>query len=271
MPLPEGFNEFEHLQDLIRREHNKFVREYFKNELDDDISTPRASLKHACLIKDEDTAAMTEMRQWLFEITCRHAQSLQPAIYGIPVSTYHDSIAFYPQVMLYFLEDLQNVEEGHQPVDAEISFRLMHETSATYTPVKAKALATRIKSALSSGNGFVWKKGREKWIYQDNSKGYDFRLLAWNEAEAKKVIEQVLDIQSHSPDWNLLSVATKKKQYTTVPGTHEVYGKSRRKPRDRPIAFVRFRYAELKLHGLFNDITLIDRTGFRSNPIIPAR
>ena len=271
MPLPEGFNEFEHLQDLIRIEHNKAVREHFKNEPDDDISTPRASLKHACIIKDIDTASMTSMRQWLFEITCRHAKSLHPSIYGIPTTSFHDSVAFLPQVMLYFLEDLQNVESGYEPIAAEITFRLMGETSATYTPVKAKALANKIKSAFSSGNGFIWKKGREKWVYKDASKGYDFRLLVWNEAEAKKVIEQVLDIQSHSPNWNLLSVATKKKPYTTIPGTHEVYGKQRRKPRDRPIAFVRFRYAELKLHGLFNDITLIDRTGFRANPLIAAR
>jgi predicted dinucleotide-binding enzyme len=66
MPLPEGFSEFEHLQDLIRLEHNKVVRAYFKNQADNDISTPKAGLKHACLIKDDDSAAMTQMRQWLF-------------------------------------------------------------------------------------------------------------------------------------------------------------------------------------------------------------
>ena len=152
----------------------------------------------------------------------------------------------------------------------ECKNRLINETSASYTPEKAKLLANKIKTSFSSGKGFTWKKGREKWVYKDASKGYDFRLLAWNEAEAKKVIEQVLDIQSHSPNWDLLSVATKKKNYTTIPGTHQVYGKQRRKPRDRPIAFVRFRRAELKLHGLFSDITLIDRTGFRTNPVIDA-
>ncbi|MHC5772098.1 MAG: hypothetical protein ACYTXI_42620, partial [Nostoc sp.] len=62
MPLPEGFSEWENLQDLVRLDHNKAVTSYFKNQEDNDISTPKARLKHTCLIKDEDTATMTLMR-----------------------------------------------------------------------------------------------------------------------------------------------------------------------------------------------------------------
>ncbi|MBN3959253.1 hypothetical protein [Nostoc sp. NMS8] len=99
MPLPDNFSEFEHLQDLVRLEHNKAVKAYFKNQEDDDISTPKASLKHACLIKDEDTAAMTQMRLWLFEITIGHAQSLQTPIYGIPVQELQRESKFRPQIV----------------------------------------------------------------------------------------------------------------------------------------------------------------------------
>jgi hypothetical protein len=95
------------------------------------------------------------------------------------------------------------------------------------------------------------------------------RLLAWNETEAKKVIEQVLDVRNHAPNWaQHLDGTTKKKTFATVPGTHMILGKTRRKPRERPIATVRFRYAELKLHGLPNDLQLIDMTGFRHNPLV---
>ncbi|MFM6722922.1 MAG: hypothetical protein ACKPJF_00415 [Dolichospermum sp.] len=75
MPLPQGFNEWEHLQDQIRFHHNKLVDSYFKNQGNEDISTPKASLKHACKIKDSDSAAMTQIRLWLFEVTAGHSQS----------------------------------------------------------------------------------------------------------------------------------------------------------------------------------------------------
>ncbi|ARV63394.1 hypothetical protein BZZ01_32865 (plasmid) [Nostocales cyanobacterium HT-58-2] len=272
MSLPDGFSEFEFLQDTIKRVQNQIVHKEFSDLGDEnwnpDITTGRGALRHACTLKDSDSADMLQMRLQLFYIILRKAQDLHPAIYGIPVTTFHESVEFFPQIRLFFLEDWEQVEEGYSPVEAEISFRLMHETSATMTHAKAEVFANKIRNLFASGQGFVWKKGREKWVYKDLSKGYDFRLLAWSESEAKKVIEQVLDIQGHSPDWNLLGVAVKKKTYTTVPGTHRVYGKQRRKPRERPIAYVRFRYAELKLWGLFNDITLVDRTGFRHNPLI---
>ncbi|WP_235526567.1 hypothetical protein [Nostoc piscinale] len=59
MPLPEGFSEWENLQDLVRLEHNKSVRAYFKNQPDEDVSTPKRRLKHTCIMKDDDTATMT--------------------------------------------------------------------------------------------------------------------------------------------------------------------------------------------------------------------
>ncbi|MCY7272387.1 MAG: hypothetical protein LH702_01240, partial [Phormidesmis sp. CAN_BIN44] len=107
--------------------------------------------------------------------------------------------------------------------------------------------------------------------YKDPSKGYNFQLYIWNETEAKRVIEQVLDIRGHSPNWEkYLDGTTKKKTFPIVPGNQFLFGKSRRKPRERPIATVRFKYAELKIHGLPNDIQLVDRTGFRRNPLVKA-
>ncbi|MFM5960095.1 MAG: hypothetical protein ACKOQ2_23555, partial [Dolichospermum sp.] len=61
MQLPQGFNEWENLHDQIIFNHNKLVQSYFKNQGNDDISTPKASLKHACKITDSDSAAMTQI------------------------------------------------------------------------------------------------------------------------------------------------------------------------------------------------------------------
>lgn len=268
-PAPE-FNDVEHFQSTVRKVVNSLVREHFK-DIDEsvelaNISTPRSSLRRACTHDDTDSLLMTVGKLNLYRFVVDPSANLPP-IYGIPLTTFHESVKFHPQIRLYFHEDLNLVESGYSPLEAEITFRLMRETGATLTPTEAKVIANKIKTLFCANKGFTWKKGREKWVYKDESKGYDFRLLAWNETEAKKVIERVLDIQSHSPDWDYLSVATKKKTYTTVPGNHTIYGKSRRKPRDRPIGYVRFRYAELKVWGM-NDVTLVDRTGLRRSPLV---
>lgn len=277
MALPEPFSDIEHLQLTIRRYLNKQIREDFRDMFDDgdtwepEVGTTRGAMLRALLHEDSDPIAVTSARMMLYYFTFGKARNLQTPIYGIPATHFQESIKFYPQVRLFFNEDYSLVEDGYESVKADISFRLMNETEETITPAKAQIIATRIRSLFATGQGFTWKKGREKWCYYDQSRGYKLQILAWNESEAKKVIEQVLDVQQHTPNWQeYLSVATKKRSFPTVPGTHRVYGKQRRKPRDRPVAFVRFRYAELKVWGMTHAVTLVDKTGTRRNPLIAA-
>ncbi|MBW4568619.1 MAG: hypothetical protein KME31_11510 [Tolypothrix carrinoi HA7290-LM1] len=66
------------------------------------------------------------------------------------------------------------------------------------------------------------------------------------------------------------STIDREKTYPTIPGNQSILGKTRRKPRERPVAYVRFRWAELKLHGLVNDIILYDLTGYWRNALVKA-
>jgi hypothetical protein len=258
MPLPTNFSEFEHLQDLIRIEHNKAVREHFKNQADDDISTPKASLKHACLIKDEDTAAMTQMRLWLFEITIGHAQSLQPPIYGIPVTEHQRDIKYKPQVKLYFQERLTVSSPGNRIRGArqEITFRLMDKTSETITKTDAERLATAIKRELTNPL-LIIEKGKYKATYLDEEHGYDFRLLVESETEAIRVIRKILEIRSDTYNDNYFQFIKNNRTYSMTPGTHRVYGQTIDKPILRPTVPVRFRYAQLLVYGRTSHINLV--------------
>lgn len=270
MPLPNNFSEWEHLQDQVTRIHNRQVREYFSDIVEDnDISTSRASLRHACLMKDEDTSVMTMLRLWLFEVTAGHAKSLQPDIYGLPVTTFQERYTFAPQVHLYFLESPRDVEKGYAAVQGEISFRLTESQYENITPAEAKTLANRIKAAMATPP-FIWKKGRIKVTYTDITRGYDFRLLVTSETEGRRVIEQVLDIRSHTPDWEYLTVNESRRNFPIVPPNKTIYGKSRRMPRQRPRADVRFRYASLHIHGLSNPITLVSMGGLKRNALETA-
>lgn len=268
MPLPEGFSEWEHLQDQVRREHNKQVNKWFQGVDDDDISTPRGSAKQASLIKDNDTASMVQIRQWFFAFTIGQAKTLQPDIYGIPVTAFQSNIEFKPQIQLYFLESSRDVERGYTPVEGEISFRLTEsQYQQDVTESEARNLANKIKAAMATPI-FVWKKGRVLVTYKDPERGYNFQLYVTTEAEAKRVVEQVLDIRSHAPNWEHLVVHESRRNFPVIPPQKTVYGKSRRQPRKRPRADVRFRYATLHLYGLQNPITLVDATGFRKSPLV---
>jgi hypothetical protein len=273
MPLPNGFSEWEHLQNQILRIHNKQVRDYFSDiTVDDDLATPRSSLRHACLMKDEDTSVMTQLRLWLFEVTAGHAKSLQPDIYGIPTDTFQDHVTFKPQIALHFYEDADEVEPGYQQIRSEIRFRLMGETSETVSEPQARTLATKINSLLGSAGGYRWHKGRIKCIYKEPSKGYNLTLHAFSESEGKRVIEQILDIQSHTPDWDNLVLSQLANTPPTIPPSKRIYGKIRKLPRTRPVGYVRFRRAELHLWGLPKPLILVDKTGrFRNAIISPLR
>lgn len=276
MALPQGFSEFEHLQDTIRKVQNKIVKEEFSDLGDDDwepnISTGRASLRQACTLKDEDSADMLQMRLFLYYVILRKAKDLHPAIYGIPTTSFQEQRKFKPQIMLFFQEDASDVEPGYSPVTGEISFRIMNEESDTLSMSKVQTFANKVKSAFATPS-FVWRKGKELFSYTDWKKGYQLQLLCRSVTEAKTVVEQVLDIQGDSPDWKKLAInsnAEPASAYPTIPQSEHILGKTRKLPRRRPIADVRFQYALLHVHGLPNSICLVDRSGTYSNPLVNA-
>lgn len=266
MPLPENFNEWEFLQDMVRLWHNKAVDKWFKNQEPNSISTPKERLRHACTMKDGDTSTMAMMRLWLFEVTAGHSQSLQPPIYGVPVQELQRDVTFRPQIKLVFKEQ-RSPESGDRTSlsVAEITIRLMNETSSTINRTKAEALALEIKNEFATPP-FVWEKGWYKATYLDKERGYDLRLLVKSKAEGVRVIQQVLKIQDHVYDDDCLQFIDHERSYPLDQGTHLVYGRTIKKPVKRPRVDVVFRYAQLLVNGRANAINLvaIAGTGLRS-------
>lgn len=269
MPLPDGFDPWEHLQDQVRLVHNKAVQAYFKNQPDDDVSTPKRSLKHACLIQDNDTTSMVQMRMWLFEVTVAHAQALQRPVYGIPVSEVQESWKFKPQVKLYFLEPFDNEthSNGLPQAEGEITFRLINKTPETITRADAERLAREIKNEIATPP-LIWEKGWYKATYLDPEHGYDLRLLVKNKTEAEKIIRKVVKIQNHEFERDYFQFVEHDRTYSLNPGTHRVYGKTVKKTVKRRRANVKFRYAQLLIHGKPNAINLVSTSGVRLQSVI---
>jgi hypothetical protein len=272
MPIPDNFSPSEHLQDLVKGYMNREVREFFQDlggeDWDPDISTTRGSLRFGCTHQDNDTVTLTNLRWMLFN----HIRTLkfQQPFYGIPVLDFQQEFKFKPQVQLYFLEDIGDVEPGYAPVSGQISCRIMGHTRSSLTPPVAQTIANRINSEFATGGGYVWRKGKELVSYYDNEAGYRLRVLCRNLNDGRELIAKVLDINNDVPDWSKSNHSENQEPaqaYPIVPELEFVYGESRRMPRKRPVANVRFQYAVLNVHGLVNPIPLVDRSGIWPNAI----
>lgn len=262
MALPADFNEVENLTDIVRIEHNKAVKAYFKNQKNNDVSTPKARLKHSCLIKDDDPIPVVSMRLWLFEVMVGRMQAIQAPVFSSIDLNEFSEIKYKPQVQLFFQESqtASTYDPDYYPVKGEISFRLTNETSATMTRAKAEALAKKIKQEFATPL-FLWDKGWYYCSYRDIENGYQLKFLVKSKSEGEKVVKQVLKIQSHTFNDNYFQFIEHDRTYPAVPGTAKIYGRTRKEKRSRPRAEVRFRHAKLLIHGLNNAINLVDAGG----------
>ena len=266
MTLPENFSHWQHLKDMLRLNHNKLVAHYFRDlgpEWKPDISTNRGALRTASTIDDNDTSVMTLIRLYLFHEILGYSKSRLGVFYGIPSENFQESVQGVPQVFMYFSQDNASVPDGTPIVDAEYSFRLMDETSASMTQVKALSLAKKIKQEFVSENkGIVFTKGKIIYKYYDEDNGYRLRIYGSTESDAIDVIKRMLAVQNHSFEEDYLTVSTPKAKSVNKSTKKElVYGKQRTKKRYRPTANVRFKYAYLYIHGLNKPIYLVDLTG----------
>lgn len=273
MVLPSNFSEAEHLQDLFRRYANRQVRDFFQDlggeDWDPDISTTRGSLRHGATHKDEDSLPMTLLRWELFNYV-RRLKFDVPMI-GIPVTTFNSERKYKPQIFLVFQEDFGDVDPGFHPVSGQISFRLMGYESGTINPTVAQTFANRIRTNFQNGGGYVWRKGRTMCTYNDWDKGYALKVLSRSEANGRELIDRVLDIQNDTIDLTKMNVNENQAEsaaFPVIPPTDFIYGESRRTPRRRPLADVRFQYATLHLDNMANALPLVDRTGLYPSAIV---
>lgn len=279
MPLPEPFSDIEHLQLTIRRYCNKQIREDFRDLFGDsdswepEVGTTRGAMLRALLHEDSDPITVTATKMMLYYFTYGKAQMMQAPVYGIPVNSYDTNITYKPQIQLYFAQSLRDVGENENVVTGELKFRLINETSATISNTKVDRYAQKIAANFAKPTKFIWQKGKHRFTYTDKSKGYQFSVNVISEIEGKRVVEQILDIQQHSPDWKYakyIETLEPTERYPETPSTQTILGKVRRKPRQRPREDVKFVRASLLISGLPSPITLVDTTGRRRNARIYA-
>lgn len=177
----------------------------------------------------------------------------------------------YPKLTLYFRQNPKDVTDlDNDPIDGEISFRLMGESRRPPLE-RGRHYAERIKSKFVSPL-FHWDKGKTMYSYCDWDKGYQLQLLCANEAEAQRIVEQTLDIQGHSPDWEFFNTVTNKQpasRYDDTPATVQVMGEAVKENRERVTGRVWFRSAFLSVPKINKTWILVDCTGRAVDVVLP--
>jgi hypothetical protein len=267
MTLAINFDEWEHLQSTLMNAHNRLVREEFSDVGGDNwepsITGSRASMRVAATIHKNDTAPMVACRLFFYYFTLRKTQDLQPMVYSYPVEDTQAVRKFRPQIVLFFQEDEDEVEDGFMPLRARISYRLMNENSTSITQTELTSFANRIKTKFGANNGYIWRKGKDMATYKDVENGYDFQLLVRSKADAKELISKVLDTNQDTPDWKHLQYKENDEPtsaYPTLPPNQVILGDAIREPRRRPIGAVRFLYAYCDIWGRGKPVILYDRS-----------
>ncbi|NJO98673.1 MAG: hypothetical protein HC764_23945 [Pleurocapsa sp. CRU_1_2] len=141
------------------------------------------------------------------------------------------------------------------PIRAKYTIRYKEDISSK---ANVKALATKINNIFNKPVVHSFDKGRNKYSYRDKEKGYELIITATNKNEAKSVINSLLEIQGDNPlKEDCLSESVIDKNWLTTE-TIRVNGETHKKPKQRPIGKVWFTHAELSVHGVTKDITLVD-------------
>lgn len=262
MTTKETFTPVEHFKSVAIKTYNKLVKEEFRDiedDLTEDITTPRSSLKTACLIKDNDSQILINNRMMLFYFTLRKASDLQAPIAGIPLDEYQQKITFKPQITLFFKEKQSEVETGFFPLRSQISIRLIDETNSTITNAKLTSIATEIKREFGGINPFKFKRGKICVHYHDKETGYKIFLYVFSKQEAKDVLAKVLGLVNKTPQWEFLTASendSNSEAYPTLPQQKNILGELRRLPRKRPVGNVYFTHATAEIFGVPKPIFL---------------
>lgn len=258
MPLPDDFSPWEHLREQLTVAHNLDVERSFFGIEANDISTVFGAMRTAVFIQDDDTVDMIILRLFLYHFKFR--KDLPTPIFGLSAPDFQAEVTYRPLVTLFFIEPYTQelATEKLTQATAQVSFRLIHETSKSINSEKALILAEKIKEFFGQGMGYVWTKGKNTYTYTDRTHGYNLKILAESEADAAGVITRICDVNSTPFEEDLIKTHLDKKTYPNNPGFHLVYGQEVKQPRKKPTTRVRFTRAELQIWGLTHAISLVD-------------
>ena len=186
-------SEWQFVKSFLRKTYNREVNEFFRDIAPNQISentNGRNSAKRSCLIMPNDSQNMCLIKKINFYFNF-HKAHLKLDVYGVPIDSFQEEVTFRPIIQLFFRQDNAAVPDDLQPLRAQISLRLMGETSQSITKSKLIQIGNKIKTELATGRGFVWSKGKLKRVCKDSENGLNLNILCINEREGTEIIKKM--------------------------------------------------------------------------------
>lgn len=267
MAIPSNFNPWEHLQDTLRKIHNKLVREWFREDIvETDINAPESSLKLACLMDDKDTFGMTIIRILLFFFYAGFFyQEIAKNIYGVPSWQFHDSIEFFPQLVFQFQEPYTRrlQSKNKNPKRVEVKYRLFINPDS----VTESTLET-LKSAIDRNfrDNYEIYCGYDLYVYRDRENKITIQFYANSETNFANLVRKILDVLDSIPNLFNYKYSFNSKLIRKVDikpnerlETITVAGDRIKKYRNQTTGYVKLKSVRLYIQNWFGDGTLYNK------------
>jgi hypothetical protein len=171
---------------------------------------------------------------------------------------------YHPEIVFQFLQKKADRKAGESLIKMEFSIRLMKiDRNSPVLMEELKRIANLIYAKFATPP-FQVNKGSNLYCYKDDRNGYDFYLYVDNEATARRVIEQVLDLQSHGIENEYFKPP--RPVLDPTPDGETILGEVRKPPVKGKAGVVLFRRAYANC-GLGKYVELINLGG-RKNPLV---
>lgn len=159
----------------------------------------------------------------------------------------------------YFKGQINKTTDSHR---VEKSFRLMKDNPRTMSQARLEALARSIQSKFKN---FTFTTGIRSYTYNNPEQGFS---RTWGyfkgEADAKKLFDQMLDVDGMSPNWKKLScsyVPSPGDRFADKPDKVATANVLIRADRERPVALMKFAHAAIKFPHIRRELVIMDANG----------
>lgn len=174
-----------------------------------------------------------------------------------------------PKVVLYFIEKMEDVEEGYQQIEARLSFRLNNLTEKWDTPnmtnltlYDIEQLALRINTEFNTPTPYKIKKGKITVSYRDKANGLESYSYFYNKQDGidfYKKMCTVAQVPFQAKFCKVTESQDEQAAYPVIPMDEVVLGETVKAERIRPVGDVYFAYGLLNLNSLNRPIYLLSK------------
>jgi hypothetical protein len=258
-------DEWSFTRSFLRKTYNREVNEWFRDHAEElgGNSTARGSAKRAALILPTDSQSRVMLKMMTFRYVIQQVH-LRPAIFGLPITTFQESVKYLPQIIIHYREraDIARANSRY-PLRAKYSVRYRGDVSSK---ADLTTLGNRIKLLFDTPTHH-FTKGRYKYSYRDTEKGYSLVVSSATEANAKDTIGKLLDLNNDVPNWGNLTKSEYAETQPLIGDLVLVGGEQHRTPIHRPSGEVYFTTAELSVWGMPKNQILYTNGNPRQNAV----